>query len=438
MTASKVRITKAMVDRATATDPRGELVARDRDVPGLELWCYPSSSRTGSARKSWKLYFRASDRSRRRPILGDATAMLPEDARKLARELLGDVARGADPSTERTARRTAPTVDELCDRYLEQARATKKKNTVAMDELMVREWIRPRWGKRKVASIGPRDAEQLHTALRDVPIRANRVRSLVSHMFAMAERWGWHPGPNPTRHVERYPERTVHRPLSEIELARLGKVLSEWPDEPCRATRVYRGERTGETVIRPHTAQELAERQRLVDIIRLLILTGCRRNEIVTLTWPELDLDNSLLKLADSKSGARVVWLPEAAVAILRRQERAGLTPYVFPGRRAGKPVQGIQRAWERIRAAAELADVRLHDLRHNAGAAAAAQGLGQAQIARLLGHRQTRTAERYSEPHRDPAARAAELVGGTLAAALGIETSPPAAGTRTARRVKP
>jgi integrase len=391
-------------------------VIKDSETPGLQLVVYPNGS------KRWRLYFRTADGRQRRQIIGDALQLRPEDARERARELIVDVAKGADPAAERTERRQAPTVGELCDAYLEQARTSKKPRTVAMDELMIEKWIKPQWGSRKAASIGPKDAERLHASLKDTPARANRVRALVSHMFGMAERWGWHEGPNPTKHVKRYPEKPTHRPLSEIELKRLGRVLDEWPHEERQATRVQRGERRGETVMRPPTEEEQAERRRMADVIRLITLTGCRKGEILELTWPEVDLDSALIRLIDAKAGARVVWLSAPAVAILRRQERAALTPYVFPGRKQGRPIGGLQRAWEAIRKRAGLEDVRTHDLRHTAGAHAAAKGLGQAQIARLLGHRQTRTADIYTQPHADPAARAAELVGEGLADALGLE----------------
>ncbi len=398
MRARKVKITRAMVKRATSTGDRGELVAKDTDVPGLELWCYAPSKRTGRARKVWKLYYRAGDGRQRRPVLGDATAILPDSARTLARELLGDVARGADPSEERTTRRAAPTVGELCDRYLEEyAEPYKKPSSVAEDRRNIDNHVRPALGGRKVASVALPDIQRLHRGMRDKPIAANRVLAVLSKMFNLAEKWGLRPEhSNPCRHVEKYAERQVHRPLSEIELARLAKVLRE-----------------AETGKPP----EAAENPRAVAALRLLMLTGMRRNEALRLRWDEVDLEAGLLRLGDSKTGAKLVRLNGAAREVIAAQEPMLGNPYVFPSPvKPGAPLYDVKRVWDRIRKRAGLGDARLHDLRHSFAATAAAGGLSLHQIGQLLGHRNPRTTARYSDLVDDDAAKAAEQVGEALA----------------------
>lgn len=386
-----VKLTKALID-ALEPGPRRTYLW-DSEITGLGLRVSPGG------RLAFVLSYRTRDGTKRQPVIGTYGTLTVVQARDLARDWLVEVRRGGDPSQARQEARAGETVADLCHRYLTWATVAKKAGSRAMDERMIERFIRPRWGKAKVTAIGARDAEELHASLAATPILANRVRALVSCLFSLAARWRMHPGPNPARHVERYPERVVHRPLGADELEGLGEEL-----RACR---------------------ELADEDlAVVDMLELLVLTGCRRNEIVTLTWAEVDLEAGLLRLRDSKSGPRVVWLGQAAVAILERQEhrvdeRGRAVPWVFPSGRTGRPWRGLQKAWSRIRSRAGLGDVRLHDLRHTTGAAAAAQGLGQAQIGQLLGHRNLATTGRYSEPHRGPAAAAAQLVDAALARAL-------------------
>jgi len=229
-------------------------------------------------------------------------------------------------------------------------------------------------------------------------------------MFNLAEKWGIRPEhSNPCRHVEKYPERQVHRPLSEIEIARLSKVLRQ-------------AERD-DTVENPTTGEResVAENPRAVAALRLLLFTGMRRNEALRLRWDDVDLEAGVLRLGDSKTGAKVIRLNSAAREVIAAQEPMLGNPYVFPSPlKPGAPLYDIKRVWNRIRERAGLGDVRLHDLRHNYAAAAAADGLSLHQIGQLLGHRNPRTTARYSDLTDDPARRAAEQVGQALAKAMG------------------
>ncbi len=366
-------------------------------------------SRAGS---TWLLVYRTIDKRQRALELGDFPAVTCAAARAAALTKLAAIAKGEDPAAARDAARAGLTVKQLGERYIKQAKTTKRESSWKMDERTIERFIEPRWGTRKITSIGARDAEELHASMASTPVLANRTRALVSCMFAMAERWGLHPGPNPARHVQRYPEKPVHRPLSDDDFKKLGTKLEEVRAEARHALE-HRGRHSTDRPL----ARDLL---RACDIIELLILTGCRRGEIVNLTWPEVDLDGAAIHLAEDKAGGgRTVWLCPEAVAILERQgdERAG---FVFPGRTDGKPLQGLNHVWQRIRLRAELpGNPRLHDLRHSVGASAAAAGFGQAAIAAMLGHRQTRTADRYTAPHRDRAASAAVTIGSSLASAL-------------------
>jgi integrase len=153
--------------------------------------------------------------------------------------------------------------------------------------------------------------------------------------------------------------------------------------------------------------------------IRLLILTGCRVGEILTLQWSEVDFEQRCLRLADSKTGRKTVYLNTAALQVLAGIERADDNPYVIEGSKPGNHLVGLTRTWFRIRRRAGLAEVRLHDLRHTYASIGAGMGLSLPIIGKLLGHTQPVTTQRYAHLAADPMRQAAERIGATIEAAL-------------------
>jgi integrase len=387
-----VKLTKSVLREAADAPPEtGRRYVWDSEVRGFGARVMPSGA------VSFVLSYRTRDGTKRQPVIGAWGGLTLEEARGIARDWTAEVRRGGDPSRSRAEARAGATVAEVATAYLEWCVRHRKPAHASLNRRYLERFILPRWGAAKLSSIGVREVEALHRDLADHPVTANRVRALVSHVWSMAELWGMVEGANPARRVHRYPERPTHRPLGAADLEALGAALD-----------VFRvgGE----------------ERAEALDMIEALLLTGCRKSEIVRLTWGEVDLGEGAIRLRDAKGGPRVVWLGADAVALLeRRRVYAGGDPspeaVVFPSpRRDGAPWRGLQKAWERIRRRAGLDGVRLHDLRHTAGARGAELGLGQAQIGALLGHRTPSTTARYSEPHRDPAARSAALVAGSIA----------------------
>ena len=339
------------------------------------------------------------------------------------------MARGKDPSEERTSRRTAPTVKELADRYLEEhARPTKKPSSVAFDERNLNKHVLPRLASRKVVRITYKDITKIHHAMRETPVAANRTVALLSKMFNLAEKWGLRPlNSNPCKHVTKYREQRKHRDLSELELARLAKTLREWPTMPHKPAVDSRGKRvkhsrTDEAL--PLTAEEIAVREQACDVLRLLLFTGLRRGEAFNLRWSEVDLDRGLLRLADSKTGQKVTVLNSAAREVLERQERLPLNDLVFPSKRKGRghrrPLHDLKNAWGEVRTLAGLEDMRIHDLRHNYASFGVSGGVALPVVGRLLGHRHASTTQRYADVFDDPARNAAELIGQALTRAMG------------------
>ena len=180
--------------------------------------------------------------------------------------------------------------------------------------------------------------------------------------------------------------------MNALELARLGQALTK-----------------GE--------QEGIESPYVVAALRLLILTGCRLGEIQSLKWDYIQ--GNKLKLPDSKTGAKTVYLGEAVLPILSNIERVDQNPYVIVGNKEGQHVTDMQKPWRRIRKEANLEDVRIHDLRHTFASGAVSMGESLPMIGKLLGHTQVQTTARYAHLADDPMHSAAERVSGAIAGAL-------------------
>jgi integrase len=231
--------------------------------------------------------------------------------------------------------------------------------------------------------------------LSHIPYQANRTLGVLSKMMSLAETWGLRDKhSNPCKDIERYPERKRERFLSPKELQRLGKAL---------------------------TTAEVSgtESKYAVAAFRILLLTGCRLSEIQTLEWRHVDLEQKELRLPDSKTGAKTIYLGEAAVTLLEALPRVTDNPYVIAGKKEETHLTDLQHPWRRIRKAAGLNDVRIHDLRHTFASGGLRVGEGLAMIGKLLGHSQVQTTARYAHLASDPVKRAATKISGRLALAL-------------------
>ncbi len=383
-------MTKLTNRTVAATRPRDrDVFVWDDELPGFGLRVKPSGV------KSYVIQYRNRHNDSRRITIGRHGVIGPEKARRKAKKMLADVQDGADPATERKDDREAPTVAELAEKYLrEHAAPHKKPRSVEEDQRLLRLHVLPALGRKKVAGITRADITGLHHAMRDTPGAANRTLALVSKMLNLAEKWGLHPdGSNPCRHVDRYPERKMERFLSVDELGRLGAVLAE-------------AERTA------------TELRSVIAAVRLLMFTGARLGEILNLEWSHVDFERSCLRLPESKTGAKVIHLNAPALEVLNGIERDG-SPWVIAGRDPDKPLVNLRKPWHRIRKAAGLDNVRLHDLRHSFASVGAAGGLSLPMIGALLGHTQAATTLRYAHLAADPLKQAADMIGKRIAAAM-------------------
>jgi integrase len=359
-------------------------IAWDSGLPGF------AARRQRSDAVSYVLKYRTSAGQQRWHTIGRHGApWTPETARAEALRVLGEVARGADPASVRAAAKAAPSVTELTARFLaEHVEAKRKPRTVREYRRLIEKIILPALGQRRVADVTRQDIAQLHHALRATPTEANRTLALLSVLFTFAERQGERPdGSNPCRHVERFPQRRRERFLSADELARLGEVLAAYRRSPYH-----------------------------VATIKLLIFTGARLSEVLSLQWNWVSLERGEVRLPDSKTGAKTIHLPPPALEVLAGLPRLEGNPYVLGARRS---TTFIEKPWRNIRVAAELDDVRLHDLRHAFASVAASAGMGLPIIGKMLGHTQAQTTQRYAHLASDPVKAAAAVVAERIAAAM-------------------
>lgn len=383
----RIRLTKRAIDRLE-TDDR-ERFYWDSELPGFGLRI------RASGRKYFIVQFRAKGRERRITI-GQYGAVTADAARRRAIAHIAEARNGADPAAERDAARSRVTMGALADRFLEEHVANHCKASTARDyRRSIGLYIAPRFAKRNVTDIERRDIAALHHDMRATPYQANRTLAVLSKMFNLAELWGLRPdGSNPCLHVKRYREETRERFLTQDEFARLGSILDQ-------------------------IEHEGSESRSAVAAIRLLMLTGCRRSEIQTLRWENVDLDAGELHLPDTKTGARIVPLAQSAVAVLAALPRNQENPWVIVGKKPGSHLTDLNHPWWRIRARAGLHDVRIHDLRHSFASRAVQLGESLPMIGKLLGHTQVQTTARYAPLARDTVRASASRVGDSIGEAL-------------------
>ncbi|MFS0738215.1 tyrosine-type recombinase/integrase [Sphingomonas sp. 1P06PA] len=377
------KLSKRLIENAEVR--LSEYMIWDSDIAGFGVRVLPSG------RRSYLIQYRVGTRSRR-VTLGAHGILTPDQARTLAIRELAAVRAGGDPAEDRKQRRAAITVRELSERFDREHISVRVKESTAKEyRRNLKRFILPALGRLRVEEVTRADVAKFHHDLRHIPYQANRNIEIVSKMFNLAEMWGLRPdGSNPRRHIRKYVELKRERFLSAAELTRLSEVLGEMEAERIESAAA-------------------------ISAVRLLVLTGCRLNEIMKLRWEHVDFSAAVLRLPESKTGAKTVHLGRAAVACLATHGRNSLNPYVIPGTLPGKPLSDLQPFWRRVRNRAGLKDVRLHDLRHTYASVAVAAGQSLPMIGKLLGHTQVQTTARYAHLAGDPVHAAANDVSNAI-----------------------
>ena len=364
--------------------PSGNKIYFDAEIRGLGLRV------TKAGTKSFVLNYRIRGRERRYTI-GPYPEWSVKAARAEAMALRQAIGRGIDVMGERVAERRAPTMQHLCERYLKEHAIRKAPRGREADESMINQHIIPKLGSYKVAEIQFADIDALHRLISKLtPYRANRVLALLSKMFALAIRWQQR-SDNPAKGVQRNPEVPRNRFMSEAELARLTCALDAHPNQSS------------------------------ANAVRILVLTGARRGEVLSACWDQFDLDRGIWTKPSAHTKQKRehrVPLSSGALSVLNAMYEEAKGSYLFPGHGTDAPQRELKKFWAAVCREADLQDLRIHDLRHTYASILASAGASLPIIGALLGHTQPMTTARYSHLFESPLREATEKVGLAVAGA--------------------
>jgi integrase len=397
------KLTKRLVDALTPS--QGEVFLWDTELKGFGVRMMPS----GVA--SYILKYRNREGRQRKLAIGRVGALTTEEARTLARQKLAEVAHGADPSAERQQIRQAITIAELCDLYLTEAEGRVKASTLAMDKSRIERHVKPLIGKRTVISLTPADVAKLQTDIiagKTATERGEGRGGVTTGGKGVASRTVGMLGTilefarkrkvvkeNVARGVERPPEGKQRRFLKPAEMKALGAAMREAAND-------------GDNEV-AHAA------------IRFLLLSGCRRMEVLSLPVDWLDPEGGCIRFGDTKSGAQIRPIGASAFAAIADTPRRN--GWVFPAARGKGHFVGLPKVLARLCEKAKLEDVTVHVLRHSFAATAAEMGYSELTIAGLLGHSVSGVTARYAHVPDNALVSAANRVSARIAAALNGET---------------
>ena len=353
---ARSRLTQRQVD--SLKPRRKTLDVRDAAIRGFGVRVLPSG------RRSFFLHSQI-DGKRVWHSIGDARAMTLECARERAASLLASRSRisAALPDAGQTI-----LFEDVAEEVFRRYRRHWKPRTLDVNLGYYRNQILPWFRGRAIGGIERHDVQRWFASLHATPVAADRSAPVLSVILRQAEVYGYRAqGSNPCIGIKRYRRRNRERFLDDDEIRRLSLVLDN----------------------------RLAKQPLLTAIVLLLLLTGCRKSEILDLQWP--DYREGRLYLRDSKTGPRTVWLSSPARRILDGLPRR--SPWVFPSPRRDRHLSKdmLDRFWRDVRKEAGIPDVRLHDLRHTFASVALAHGETVLTIGRLLGHNDPATTLKYT-----------------------------------------
>ncbi len=388
------RTPKKSAETHTGTNEKFELTQKrllklPRPANGNKLYFDSGASKeargfavrvTAAGAISFVLNYRVHGRERRYTI-GRHPDISLANARAEAIRLRGDILDGRDPLSTRTNEREAQTVTDLARSYFEfYAEKRKRASSLRNDHQMLDNVILPKLGRLTVAAVTQQDIESLHASLKATPYRANRILALLSKMFSLAVQWhGQNPvwrSDNPTAHVGHFPEERRERWLREDELKRLTSALATYPS------------------------------QDVANAIRLLLLTGARKTEVLSATWSQFDLKRRIWTKPSAHTKQKKtehIPISKVALKLLIEMKAPAREEYLFPGRIKGDHLKDLKDDLKDICGAAKLNGVRVHDLRHTYASHLVSSGVPFAVVGKILGHSQSDSTERYAHLAESP-----------------------------------
>jgi integrase len=377
-----IKLDAATVQSLVCPPGKDKIVYRDSAITGFMV----EVSRSGS--KTYALKYRDPNGGQRQYKIANVADLSFAEAKKEAIRVRSRVVVGKNPAEERKADRAVPTVNELSVRYLEHVRNYKRSHDI--DARYLRIHLLPKFGKRRINQL---DQVEIMEWLADKVRRdgyaqatANRWQVILSHMLRMAKVWGM-PGSdvNPLEGVkQKDPNNKVERFLTPAETQRLKLAVENSPNPLLK------------------------------HIVALLLLTGCRKRELLDAKWDEFRLDQRTWRIPTSKTGKpRHVPLSDDAVAVLKALPRYEGCPFVVPNPQTLRPITSFYHSWDTARRAAGLPDVRVHDLRHSMASNMANSGQSLYVIGAVLGHSSPKTTSRYAHLSNDTLHKAVNAAAG-------------------------
>ena len=384
----KLKKTKISMRMVAALKVEKDTVFWDSELSGFGVRVYPTGS------KFYVVQTRVNGKAGKRMTVGRHGVLTADEARRRAALIISRIKAGEKPVAEPVEAGDSPTIGELAREWLEKHVDSRcKPHTKVMYRVMVERHLVPAMGTERALSIDRARVVELHHSMSTTPAMANQVIGALSRIWKLAEDNGRLPeGRNPCRTIVKYRKRKRERFLSEEEFRRLGGALAE-----------------------AESRKDISPKA--IAAIRLLLLTGCRKNEILALKWKEVDLDGRVLNLSDSKTGSRSIPLSPEATEVLAGIPRINGSRYVIPGISGEKPMSDLRVSWKKICKRAGIQDMRIHDCRHSFASRALALGESLPAIGKLLGHSHVETTARYAHLAQDSVWEAAARVSDSIAA---------------------
>jgi len=382
----KATLTKARITRLPIPEKNRAIYYDDR-VQGFGVRVTPNGAMT-------YVLVRRIGKSARTLTLGKVSEITLDAARKLATQRNGEIAAGANPMADKQAARAEMTLRELFGQYLER-HAKERKRTWKDDEANFDLHLAP-LANRQLSSIKSQDVYKLHANIgkKSGKYVANRVLALLSTMYNKASVWGYEGG-NPTRGIERFPEKKRDRYIEPHERKAFFEALAKEENTAIR------------------------------DYVLISLLTGARKANVLSMRWDELNLERKRWVIPAEKSkntDPMKIPIVSEAKRILEERLAESDSPWVFPGSGATGHLAEPRKGWERILKRAGLKDLRLHDLRRTLGSAQAAAGASLTVIGKSLGHKSIATTAVYARLGDDPVADSMEEAANILLTDGGVK----------------
>lgn len=347
---------------------------------------------TRKGRKTYVVSYRiAGVGNSKRITIGVHGEIYVKQARLDAANILNQARRGIDPAADLKSIKTALVFDEAFNDFFERHIKIKlKQSTIDHYETISRLHLKPTFGGFKLKDISRDHISKHHDRFVGQPANGNKQLAVLSKFFNWCEAHDLiESNSNPCKHVKKFKEKTRERYLDEDELVRLHNVLA--------------------SAVEKSLANQVA-----VNALKLLMLTGARKGEVLSLKWDYVNFKDEVLNLPDSKTGKKTIVLSSAAVSLLKNIPKHN-NPYVFCGKKPNANLVNLKGPWQRIREAAKLPDVRIHDLRHTFASHAINNGAPLETISKLLGHSQLKTTQRYAHLQNELLRKTANLVANSI-----------------------